>query len=356
MGNHATHSTVTVEKGKEYEIEYNNNDQEWLPVETSTNASTERGDRLRSSSRSASSQDFDVLRQRCHSVPFFGTCCQNEDILEEVVVVHHEALRKVDFLLRYDELARCESPSIPACVSALKHRRLRAGKLENKALVEIEERAFQESANLGSINTNINDPEYQGDDMSVLTDDIDVGSNDGYNTKYENMEPSQLINHIVAERRKLQYFLQKMAVEGIPIKTLDVIPKSSSQNSARLGRGILVSATLSIEETDDLHLGFHIEGRAPRIIPFPSIGGVFFGRPDEAVEGEDPLMCCLIAQRLPIEIKSQNPPKTMSNMLFQNNESSHHILFLTIADRDFFNHGIRRMRDHNQVLKYGYVR
>jgi len=38
--------------------------------------------------------------------------------VEEVLVVHHDALRKVNFLLMGDELSVCELPAVPECVIA----------------------------------------------------------------------------------------------------------------------------------------------------------------------------------------------------------------------------------------------
>eukprot|EP00747_Dinoflagellata_sp_TGD_P182118 gnl/TRDRNA2_/TRDRNA2_36225_c0_seq1.p1 gnl/TRDRNA2_/TRDRNA2_36225_c0~~gnl/TRDRNA2_/TRDRNA2_36225_c0_seq1.p1 ORF type:complete len:206 (-),score=44.32 gnl/TRDRNA2_/TRDRNA2_36225_c0_seq1:145-762(-) len=52
-------------------------------------------------------------------------CCRPTDSqVEEVLVVHHEALQKVDFLLRHDELESCESPSVPECVTAVRRARI----------------------------------------------------------------------------------------------------------------------------------------------------------------------------------------------------------------------------------------
>merc|ERR1712098_359250 len=44
--------------------------------------------------------------------------------VEEVLVVHHEALQKVDFLLRHDELTSCESPAMPECVTAVRRAKI----------------------------------------------------------------------------------------------------------------------------------------------------------------------------------------------------------------------------------------
>mmetsp|Transcript_78051 Transcript_78051/g.220681 ORF Transcript_78051/g.220681 Transcript_78051/m.220681 type:complete len:236 (+) Transcript_78051:149-856(+) len=52
-----------------------------------------------------------------------ATCCANDDggcSVEEVLVVHHDALKKVNFLLRVDELSGCELPTVPECVVAAK--------------------------------------------------------------------------------------------------------------------------------------------------------------------------------------------------------------------------------------------
>mmetsp|Transcript_68301 Transcript_68301/g.192589 ORF Transcript_68301/g.192589 Transcript_68301/m.192589 type:complete len:234 (-) Transcript_68301:177-878(-) len=59
--------------------------------------------------------------------PWGAACCAAEDgtaAVEEVLVVHHEALRKVNFLLRVDELSGCDLPTVPECVIAAKRAEL----------------------------------------------------------------------------------------------------------------------------------------------------------------------------------------------------------------------------------------
>lgn len=53
-------------------------------------------------------------------------CCRApvEAQIDEVLVVHHEALQKVGFLLRHDELQLCESPAVPECVTAMRRNRI----------------------------------------------------------------------------------------------------------------------------------------------------------------------------------------------------------------------------------------
>jgi len=61
----------------------------------------------------------DPLPTRCR------LCCKPTDSqVEEVLVVHHEALQKVSFLLRHDELQSCESPAIPECVTAMRRAKI----------------------------------------------------------------------------------------------------------------------------------------------------------------------------------------------------------------------------------------
>lgn len=55
-------------------------------------------------------------------------CCATDDgacSVEEVIVVHHDALRKVNFLLKVDELSGCELPAVPECVVAARRAELR---------------------------------------------------------------------------------------------------------------------------------------------------------------------------------------------------------------------------------------
>jgi len=68
-------------------------------------------------------------------------CCATDDgacSVEEVLVVHHDALRKVNFLLKVDELSGCELPAVPECVVAARRAELR----------KRQEHAMQEAAAL----------------------------------------------------------------------------------------------------------------------------------------------------------------------------------------------------------------
>lgn len=46
--------------------------------------------------------------------------------------MHHEALQKVDFLLRHDELSSCESPAVPECVTAVRRAKILKRLLANQ--------------------------------------------------------------------------------------------------------------------------------------------------------------------------------------------------------------------------------
>jgi len=52
------------------------------------------------------------------------SCCRPVDSkVEEVLVVHHQALQRVDFLLQHDELS-CEQPMLPECVTAMRRTKI----------------------------------------------------------------------------------------------------------------------------------------------------------------------------------------------------------------------------------------
>lgn len=70
-------------------------------------------------------------------------CCRHPGEagrVEEVLVVHHEALQKVDFLLRHDELNNCDAPAMPEVVAAV-----RRAKIQKK--LQIRQRAHVAAAN-----------------------------------------------------------------------------------------------------------------------------------------------------------------------------------------------------------------
>lgn len=63
---------------------------------------------------------------RCRAV-MTPSCCAVDDsapTVEEILVVHHDALRKVNFLLKVDEFSGAELPSVPECVVAVKRAEL----------------------------------------------------------------------------------------------------------------------------------------------------------------------------------------------------------------------------------------
>jgi hypothetical protein len=63
----------------------------------------------------------------CEATVTCGACFRpNDSHVEEVLVVHHEALQKVDFLLHHDELElrSCDSPAVPECVTAVRRSKI----------------------------------------------------------------------------------------------------------------------------------------------------------------------------------------------------------------------------------------
>lgn len=82
------------------EIAFEPNQEEWRPVDEWAEDVT--------------------VGQNCEVPSNCRLCCRPSDShVEEVLVVHHEALQKVNFLLKHDELTSCESPSVPECVAAV---------------------------------------------------------------------------------------------------------------------------------------------------------------------------------------------------------------------------------------------
>lgn len=67
----------------------------------------------------------DLRGPHCEPADNCRLCCRPGDShVEEVLVVHHEALQKVDFLLRHDELTSCEAPTVPECVTAVRRAKI----------------------------------------------------------------------------------------------------------------------------------------------------------------------------------------------------------------------------------------
>jgi len=286
---------------------------------------------------------------KCNYLPFCYSCCRNtEDPMEEVVVVHHSALRKVNFLLKYDELARCESPGIPACVSAVKQRKLHKNILGGQDF-DLEENSFSGMSRIHGLTrlSGVHSP--KSDDFEEST-----CSEDGNTPTAKPLGLSQAIDHIVQERKRLQNFLQRMAVDGLGCKTLEKTAnhtrKQKTENAgsdadedrfSRRIRGIIRNCNIRIvEERDELHLVLDLERMAPRVVPFPSISFIIFGSPEDSIEGEDPKLCLFLVQRTP-----RAPNESADCEIF------HYVTFFNTTDRDFFKQGVRRLRSHNHLMR-----
>lgn len=316
---------------KEYEIEYDAIVKEWHPVDGwIQDTNTSHSIKGSSHEKNRNNEHDDVLK--CNYLPFCYSCCRNaEEPLEEVVIVHHAALRKVDFMLKYDELARCESPGIPACVTAVKHRKLHQ-QFHGGKNFDGDENAFS-----GIDRITASSPLGCAESAKSGDDEESTCSEDG-GRPLLSMEPSQVINHIVQERKKLQNFLQRMAVDGLACKTLEKIANGGKQR--RRARGILRNCMLGIEEREELHLILDLEQMTPRVIPFPTISGIIFGSFEDSIEGEDPKLCFLLVQRVP-----SSATKSTEVDVY------HYVKFFNETDRDFFKEGIRRLRTHNHIVQ-----
>jgi len=80
-------------------------------------------------------------------------CCAADDgtsSVEEILVVHHDALRKLNFLLEVDELSGCELPAVPECIIAARRSELqRRHQHEAEELMRVA--CAAESASAGDI-------------------------------------------------------------------------------------------------------------------------------------------------------------------------------------------------------------
>eukprot|EP00928_Gymnodinium_smaydae_P045723 TRINITY_DN30438_c0_g1_i1.p1 TRINITY_DN30438_c0_g1~~TRINITY_DN30438_c0_g1_i1.p1 ORF type:complete len:270 (-),score=50.23 TRINITY_DN30438_c0_g1_i1:161-922(-) len=62
-------------------------------------------------------------------------CCAPPDSkAEEVLVVHHHALKRIDLLLKLDELQACETPGVPECVAAVRRAKIQRRLLQQRGL------------------------------------------------------------------------------------------------------------------------------------------------------------------------------------------------------------------------------
>lgn len=92
------------------DITYDATVREWQPVKRTTRIDEVPGN-------ASIPPACDHAQTKCRAL-----CGGNDGIngVDEVLVVHHEALKKVNFLLRVDELSGCDLPTVPECVVAAK--------------------------------------------------------------------------------------------------------------------------------------------------------------------------------------------------------------------------------------------
>jgi len=225
-------------------------------------------------------------------------CCRPTDTqTEEVLVVHHEALQKVDFLLRHDELAQAESPSLPECITAVRRAKI--------------QRKLQEHQKLPLHPAIPTLSELPGEDS-----DADPS---------ESGEAAHVFNG--EDRQPLVNFERRM-LSGIPMWLL-------SGNNA--GEAVREEIQLRLKDSDPYVL--HIDGSfRQEHIPLHNIvciqlgarvGGSGAGE-ETAGRGEDPAMCMYLTAK-------HDPPEAKR-------EGTYHFVFRNTADAQEFKSGMRLLQ------------
>lgn len=215
---------------------------------------------------------------------------------EEVLVVHHKALQKVDFLLRHDELAQAESPSLPECVSAVRRARIQRKLHENQKL------SVQPPIPLI---------------LEVTGEDSDADPS----------EPGDAPGDFNSESRQNLASFERRMLSGISMWLL---------SGSNAGDDVREEIQLRLKDSDPYVL--HIDGSfRQEQIPLHNIVSIQMGAKGRARTGddkvrhaEDPTMCMYLTARC-------DDPETKR-------ERTCHFVFRKISDAQEFKSGIRLLQ------------
>lgn len=283
----------------------------------------------------------------CEALPFHCSCCRTEEI-EEAVVVHHDALRQVNFLLSYDELAAEELPGVPRCVGAVRQAKNKTKWAKRGIQVPLPTPTRppmiepDEADKVAEPDESHEDwsltPEHRLDRYSAATSSSadsslagngvggpvgHVGQDEGANFLDE------VFDHANVERRELSAFLRDMR-SGMVLKMLP--PKGESSLSAK-------EVTLRLVLSSVKHV-FRIEAEdLMETIPLHTVASVHVGGKNETDVPSQERELCMIMRT----VWSSNSASG-SDSAGGVDEVSYRFIFRNTTDRDAFKAGMSRLR------------
>lgn len=291
----------------------------------------------------------------CEALPFHCSCCRTEEI-EEAVVVHHDALRQVNFLLSYDELAAEELPGVPRCVGAVRQAKNKTKWAKRGIQVPLPTPSRppavdgDEADNQGG-NEEKDDshddwsvaPELRYDRSTnwpdvprsvgiLATNGMDASSSSGAYASAGQDEGAnfldEVFDHANLERRELSAFLRRMR-QGMALKMLAPKGEPSSNSKDVVLRLVLSSVKHVFRiEADDLM----------ETIPLHTVASVHVGGKHESdVLPADRELCMIM--RTVWSSQSADGGETSGG-----DEISYRFVFRSAKERDDFKAGMSRLR------------
>lgn len=288
------------------------------------------------------SQDM-TENETCEKMPLAcRVCCKpSESQVEEVIVVHHEALQRVDFLLRYDELAACESPALPECVSAVRRSKIQ------KRLQTHGSRPASQVKDGGTGPLRLPDVAHQegleDNDPSITSDGEHDGEDEtsaGYTHSPQDLS-AEMMHRVQAERKMLANFVRRMH-DGMAMTMLEVgnAPKK-------------IVLRLPPENPQVLLIEKNAGGM--ETIPLSCVSCIHIGCRDHIFEaaGKLPSMCMVLTAALPSKEQGELDADTQAVGEPTGKMHTYHLTFESQDDAEEFKKGMKRFRDQRFLGEAG---
>lgn len=252
-------------------------------------------------------------------------------------MVHHEALQRVDFLLRYDELAACESPALPECVSAV-----RRSKIQKRLQNHGSHPASQAKEGGGSAPMQLPEVAHQegiedesGSEAENGPDGGEYLESGGYTTGPQDLS-AEMMHQVQAERKMLSQFVRRMH-DGMAMTLFD-----NKCNSKK------VVLRLPPEHSQALLLE---TSTGNETIPLSCISCIHIGCRDSIFEaaGKSASMCMILTAALPTKGQSSGVLDSDSALVGEptGKMQTYHLAFESLKDAEEFKKGMKRFRDQS---------
>lgn len=283
--------------------------------------------------------EFEGSAQETSNPVACRSCCQAVEEIDEVLIVHHEALRKVDFLLKYNELTSCDSPTLPACVNAVKHARIERA----CAALRRQMPADAEAADAEQGGQSSSSREHGGAVASER-----MSQTRGFEEAPEGAVPSdgaelskELGKHLASGRQQLLQFLHKMSM-GLEVRFLE---------DGCAGASVDVLLRLLFMHGP---LVFSIEGEGfVEYVPLAAVSCVHIGSREEVFGDEDPMLCMTLWTRHKAGLSGSHLGGDISSKSRKKESSEGYpfnFIFPDLKVREEFQRGMKLLQQHKALV------